>query len=238
MLKIFLEIVLTIGFIFLILVFYVYHGFGYNPHVIRSGSKNNKKIALTFDDGPDPNYTPGILDILKKENIKATFFIVGKKIEAYPELTERIVKEGHDFGSHTFNHKNLILAKATTVLNELSKTDWAIWKKTGKRPLYFRPPFGLYNPRVNRVASGFGYKIILWTLSSEDWRGLSVKKIAKRIISKVRPGNIILFHDSTFYNLYNKKNKDYNIIEAMSEIIKKLKDQGFKLVTISELLKD
>lgn len=223
--------------ILLALNFYVYYGFRKQPEIIRRGPKDKNRIAITFDDGPEAKYTEKILDVLKEEKVKATFFVVGKQCFRYPQTVQRIVNEGHQIGNHTFGHANLVVKSSKKIDESLRKTNRAIIQFTGEYPLVFRPPRGLYNQKVLRIAARMGQKMILWTISSQDWRGAKPKHISKKISKKIKPGDIILFHDGGSV-VYNKGKDRENTVEALRPIIRMIKSKNLKLVTIDELLED
>jgi len=218
------------------LVFYVYRGFTPQGRlIIRHGPRDSKKVSLTFDDGPDPLYTPRILDILKASGVKASFFLVAANVKKYPHLALRIAQEGHDLGNHSYNHSNLLVTRNATLEKNLIKANKIIMQVTGLHPNFFRPPRGLYNQKMLEVASKLGMETVLWSLSSLDWRGLKPKKIVELIAKKIQGGDIILFHDSG--NLfYQKKINHENTVEALPLVISELKKQGWEIVPLSELL--
>jgi peptidoglycan/xylan/chitin deacetylase (PgdA/CDA1 family) len=226
------------GFFFIFLAgfisYFEYHGIGPQEGIIRRGP-DLKVVALTFDDGPSPKYTPKVLDILKKEGVKATFFLVGKHVEKYPVLAKRIVEEGHEIGNHTYSHRDLVPATKRVVINEVKKAERVIENACGVRPLYFRPPRGIYSNAVRKLILDLDYTILLWSLSSLDWSGASPKLILNRVKKYVRRGSIILFHDSGALIKPEGGSRE-NMVKALPEVIKYLKSEGYKLVTISELI--
>lgn len=159
------------------------------------GPKNGEKVvALTFDDGPDDYYTLQILDILKREKIKATFFVVGQMAARHPSVLKKIDQEGHIIGNHTWDHQQLPKLSENQVKNEVLQPANLIFHYLGKRPLLFRPPYGALNSAVTRQIAGFHYKIIQWSIDTRDWAGPSVNKIVRTVMHQVRPGSIILQH--------------------------------------------
>jgi peptidoglycan/xylan/chitin deacetylase (PgdA/CDA1 family) len=188
------------------------------------------EIALTFDDGPNPVTTEKILDTLKKNHIKATFFCIGKNIEKFPEIFQRIVNEGHIVGNHTMNHVNfLAFLSAGKVFREISETNNLIKKYTGKEPVLFRPPIGILNPIIIKIANTMNIKIIGWSLRSLD-TVKSENEVLKRL-SRVKAGDIILLHD-------NRPNTPEILEEFLRLIVDKdLKCVGFENVIISKKLK-
>ena len=198
------------------------------------GDINQKKIALTFDDGPNQPYTSQILDILKTYNIKATFFLIGKNVEAYPEVVKRMVKEGHSIGNHTYSHPELVLKLKSQIERQIKKAEEIIFKVTGIRPYLFRPPYGLDNPWVFVEAEKMGYLIIKWSVSGGNGgKEISYDKILNKVLSKVENGSIILLHDG---NRLIKEADRSQLVRALPLIIEILENKGYQFVTIPELL--
>lgn len=195
--------------------------------------KNNnlKKIFLTFDDGPCEPYTAQILDILKENNIKASFFVCGRTAEYYPHLTRRIVEEGHCLGNHTYSH-SLILTLSGCLKREIEKTDKIIQKITGIKTCFFRPPWGFTTPWLKSYLKKNHYQLVLWDVNSYDWLGLPYSFAQKRILKKTKNNSILLFHDGREAKLrYN----DCQAVLLLPLIVKKLKKQGFLFGKIDEL---
>lgn len=201
----------------------------YDGDVFFSCYKNeSKKIALTFDDGPHPRYTPEILKILDEYGIKATFFVVGQNVSYYPDLVKAEVDAGHEVGNHTFSHANLRKKRYEEVCGEINQTERLIYENTDFRSRLLRPPEGVYSQAVCDAAADFDYTIVLWSIDTKDWAHNPAKKIAEQILSDVRSGDIILFHD------YIARNSPTE--EALRLIIPELLERGYKFVTVSELL--
>ncbi|MEM0231112.1 MAG: polysaccharide deacetylase family protein [Candidatus Woesearchaeota archaeon] len=203
----------------------------FNPH-----AKNN--IALTFDDGPTPSFTPEILDILKEHEAKATFFLTGKNVQRYPDICRRIVREGHELGNHTYSHFALTSVIPLTIRREIELCELAILKATGRRTKYFRPPYGLYNRFVKKAVLESNYKMVMWSLRTYDSSyGLMRKKMIEGLVlRKIKPGDIILMHDSKSYIKNIMDNKA--TLKALPEILEYIQMMGLKPVTISELFQN
>ncbi|MBX9809507.1 polysaccharide deacetylase family protein [Candidatus Gracilibacteria bacterium] len=182
---------------------------------------SRKLIALTFDDGPSPKYTNYLLEILKSENVKATFFVLGSTASAYPEIIKREKKEGHEIGSHGFSHSAFTKLSTTDMNEELYKTDQAIYNAIGEYPTLFRPPYGATSTGVMETIQ---MPAILWSIDSRDWKTHSKIRNIHSVDHAV-DGDIIIMHD------IHKES-----VESIPDIIKNLKSRGFEFVTISELL--
>jgi peptidoglycan/xylan/chitin deacetylase (PgdA/CDA1 family) len=204
----------------------------YPNTVVLRGSLNENKVALTFDDGPDPRFTPQILDILSEYGVPATFFQMGIRAKAYPDLVKRIAKEGHVIGNHTYTHPNLVEEGDIAVLEEeVKKTEETINNIVGYRPKLFRAPYGfLYNELVEKLKD-MDYSVVAWSADSLDWQQEEPEVITYNVLSNTQPGAIILMHDGA-----SKEGDRTNTIKALREIIPALKDQGIEFVTVPELL--
>ena len=195
----------------------------------------NKLVALTFDDGPSPVWTTKILDELKKAHIKATFFMLGEHVAKYPDIARRVVAEGHEVGNHTYDHHILLYYTLDNLLKEINETQKVIKDKTGVKTKYFRPPKAWLTAEEKKEIEGMGYKIILWSLNSKDWVTFDDKYIVKYILKNVRPGDIILFHDSGGVFTAEGGNRE-ETVKTIPSLVEKLREKGFKFVTITELL--
>lgn len=197
--------------------------------VYTEHNNSQNRIALTFDDGPHSEYTEMILDILKEYGVRATFFVIGENAEQYPELVLREIEEGHEVGNHTFYHKSMQKATATSLLDELTKVEETLTTICDYYDLKaFRPPEGVCNNCIIKTAKEKEYNIILWTIDTEDWRHKSQKSIVDTIMKNVKAGSIILCHDYI--------SGESNTVEAIRYVIPKLLDMGYEFVTASELI--
>ncbi|QIK84694.1 polysaccharide deacetylase family protein [Sanguibacter sp. HDW7] len=182
-----------------------------------------KCIALTFDDGPGP-YTARLLDELRRAKAPATFFALGQRVETYPKVARRIVAEGHDLASHTWDHRDLTTLSATDVRLQLTRTADAIEKATGRRPTLVRPPYGATNDTVRAAAKKAGEAVILWNIDTLDWKTRSTPSTVKAATAAKR-GSIVLMHDI-----------HSSTVDAVPQIIKGLRAKGYTLVTVTDLL--
>lgn len=155
-------------------------------------------ISITFDDGPNLEFTPKVLSLLKKHNAKATFFLIGKNAEKHPEIVRQILEEGHTIGNHSYSHsKNFGFFSSEKVIAELNKTNSVLKEIIGKELKLFRPPFGVTNPNIKNGLKNTGHYSIGWSKRSFDTTNISEEKIIKRITSNLKKGDIILLHDSS-----------------------------------------
>ncbi len=205
----------------------------YNPQndVLRYYvPKNDEKIiALTFDDGPHPTYTERVLQVLADHDAKATFFEVGMNAEYYPAVTKEILAQGHEIGNHTYSHPDLSKLSQSEIEKEIQKQSKVIEEITGAPPLYFRPPCGSCRDKIIQSAEQHSLTVILWSIDTRDWAGNDAAHIAEDVINSARPGDIILFHD---YPVHASQ----QTVEALERILPALTAEGFRFVTISELL--
>ena len=199
--------------------------------IVSKGSKYDKVISLSFDDGPHPKYTNEILDILKEYNIKATFFVLGLHAEKYPDVIKRIVEEGHEIGNHSYSHLDMKKSTKKLIKSELERTQNIVYSITNKKPNVFRPPYGNYNEDVIDVANMTNLYVILWTYyqDSKDWSNPGVEVIVNTTLSNIQNGDIILFHDYIY-------KKESHTVDALKVIIPDLINEGFSFATISELI--
>lgn len=182
-----------------------------------------KLVALTFDDGPSPNTTPRLLDILQEKDVPATFFSLGNMARTNPDIIKRAKKEGHEIGSHTLSHQNLIRIPATVVQADINEAKDIIKSITGKLPEYTRPPYGNIN---DIVRAAVGTPMILWSVDTEDWKTKTTESIVSIAMSEVHDGAIILMHD-----IYPTS------VDAVPTLVDTLREEGYEFATISEITK-
>lgn len=182
-------------------------------------------IALTFDDGPHHANTREILDILRRENAKGTFFVLGSRAETYPDIVARMAAEGHDVGNHTWEHRGLAKSGSAEALQSLRRTNELISGITGKPCMIVRPPYGQTNQRVRSLIHGQGWHEIMWDSDSRDWENKNPDRILYRVMRSVSPGSIVLFHDI-----------HPGAAQMLPTLIKAFKNNGYRFITISELI--
>ena len=190
----------------------------------ESTDKDSKKIALTFDDGPDGTYTELLLDGLQKRSVKATFFVMGKKAEEFPELVQRMSEEGHLIGNHTYSHMQLSKQKTEEFKAELQKTSEIIEGITGEQPIFVRPPFGTWDRKFENELNMFP---VLWTIDPLDWCSDDTACIVRNVVSRAEENDIILMHDQ-----YKSS------VTAALQIVDELQALGYEFVTVEEILFD
>lgn len=198
--------------------------------IYRKGP-HTMKVALTFDDGPDPVYTPQVLDVLKKYNVKATFFLVGQRVEKNPAVVKRIYEEGHTIASHSWEHNNLNTLTKNELEKDMSDTDNSIRKIINKRPELMRPPYGAANSSTLEQLNNMGYKVIHWSIDSLDWKAKSKEEVLARTLPDIHEGAILLFHSAG-----GKGQSLMPTINALPTIIETLQDKGIEMVTVDDLL--
>ncbi|KYZ76313.1 polysaccharide deacetylase [Anaerosporomusa subterranea] len=205
----------------------------YGP-VFSEAATQERVVALTFDDGPYPPYTQQTLAVLKENGVPATFFLVGKNAEKHPELVAQIVAEGHQIGNHTYSHTDLLKLDRAQVAAEVDKTQQILATITGHAPEVVRPPHGFRDAVIMDVMAERNLTVVEWSVMCRDWVNPGVEAIASRAVSKVKSGSIILLHDGDGVAANASRAQT---IEATRRIIHELKSQGYRFVTVNEILK-
>lgn len=190
------------------------------------GLSNRPYVAMTYDDGPHPKNTPRLLDMLRARNIKATFYVIGRNVDRYPQIARRIVAEGHEIGNHTYTHPKLTSLGDAQVRQEMQRTQDAIARATGVRPRTMRPPYGALTTRQRQlVFDQFNYPTIMWSVDPEDWRRPGVAVVRSRLVNRAHNGAILLAHDL-----------HAPTVDAMPGTFDGLLRKGYQFVTVSQLL--
>lgn len=192
-----------------------------NGDTVSETPFEKKKIALTFDDGPSSTCTKRLLEGLKKRNVKATFFVLGEKVEENPELVREIVGDGHLIGNHTYSHTELNKLSEKKAKEELTRASNAIFKETGRYPEYMRPPYG---ECTKKLEDSVDMILVRWSIDPRDWEIQNTDKIVRKVVTQAGENDIILLHDC-----YDTS------VDAALEIVDILKDEGFEFVTVDEL---
>ena len=199
--------------------------------------RKGKKLALTYDDGPNDPYTLHLLDVLAKHDVRATFFLIGKFVQQRPEIVARIVAEGHVIGNHTMTHPRLPLLSADAVRKELNDCaeslapEGFVLDRTTK---IFRPPFGLRRPATLRVARELGYTPVMWTVTCWDWKKTTADRVERHAQRQITGGDVILMHDGGFEQM--GADRAHSVI-ATDRLVGEYKDKGFEFVTVPEMMK-
>lgn len=211
--------------LFLGLTIYGVFQIRFNYFVDSINKGKGSSVYLSFDDGPDPEITPKILEILESENIKAAFFVIGNKVELYPGIVKELHEKGHLIANHTYSHSNKIaMLSKEKLMNDINKCSAAIEKAIGKPSLYFRPPYGITTPRYRSVLNQLKLTSFGWTLRSFDTLMKSKEQLINRVARLISPGSIILLHDNRKVTL-----------EALPGIISHCKKNGIKIASFAEL---
>ena len=183
-----------------------------------------KRIALTFDDGPHPIYTPQMLELLKEEQVPATFFLLGENVELYGDVVKEIAKEGHLIGNHTYHHVQITSLSLEEACKEIQETSDLIEELTGTGTEYVRPPFGTWNEeleeRLNLIP-------VMWSIDTKDWTTQNVDWIVRETVKHAEDHDIILMHDSY-----------QSTVDAVKRVIEQLEAEGFEFVTVDEIIMD
>lgn len=193
-------------------------------HGEQSQKQEKGKIALTFDDGPYPNYTRQLLEGLKARNVKATFFILGASAEKYPDVIETMYADGHLIGNHTYHHVELTAVGREEFKEEILSTNQLLYQLNGEYPQFIRPPFGAWEKGLE---TELGMIPVLWTVDPLDWCTENSSAVVERVVTKVKENDIILMHDC-----YKSS------VTAALEIVDILKEEGYEFVTVDEILLD
>ena len=190
-------------------------------------ARDDRVCSLTVDATWGDDKTMALLDLFDRHGLKVTFFLAGQWIKSYPDKVREIASRGHELGNHSWTHPHMSALSRDKIRDELERTQQAIADLVGKRPAVFRPPFGDYSNTVITVAQECGLRTIQWSVDSLDWKDLSAAQIRERVMKRVRPGAIVLFH-----------NAGKNSVEALDWIIRDLKTEGYVMLPVSGLLLD
>lgn len=184
------------------------------------------EVSITFDDGPDPENTPKILELLREHDIKAVFFCTGKAAAQYPGIIRQMLSEGHEIGNHTYTHSNFFdFYTVSKMADEISDTEKVIAKISGKKPDYFRPPYGVTNPALARALSFFNYIVVGWTFRTYDLKKDGIDGVIRRLEKNLRKGSILVFHD------HNR-----NIHEILLASIGFIRNMGYDIVPLKKMI--
>lgn len=196
------------------------------PGILWHGNREKRTVYLTFDDGPDPQFTPQILDILARYSVPAVFFLVGQKADRFPQLARRIAEEGHTPGNHSFSHEKMILRDKDWIRNQLLSTQRSIEKAAGITARFFRPPYGWFDKRLLKIATELKLETVIWDLLPYDTVADEAPHITERILKYVRGGSIIDLHDGHA--------RSSVIVAALPGLIAALRDRGMQFASLDE----
>ena len=196
-----------------------------SPGAIKHGPRTGNRVALTFDDGPHPESTETILAELARRKITATFFLIGERVAAHPELARRIVAGGHEIGNHTYRHAKLTELPASRVEDEIRKTQDVCRNLLGFTPTWFRPPYGLMHRPQIEMAAAQGLQVALWDVDSRDWSQPAAAEIERAVLEGAQAGSIILCHD-----------RPGNLVSRLGAILDHLQTRGLSFVHLSHLM--
>jgi peptidoglycan-N-acetylglucosamine deacetylase len=208
----------------------------YNDAVV-SVPLDEKLVALTYDDGPNPPHTQAMLELLALHGVKATFFLKGRNVEAFPESVLAVAQAGHEIGNHSYSHRPMLSLSKSAMREELVRAGDAIEQVLGQRPVLFRPPYGLQGPGLKMALEDLGMPSILMSDHGLDWEETDPELIASRVLESIGPGAIILLHDG--HGDVDEPTAQQNrapSVAATGMIIEELKTRGYRFVTISELM--
>ncbi|MCD9023984.1 polysaccharide deacetylase family protein [Cohnella sp. NL03-T5] len=204
----------------------------YEGVFVLSASRSTRKVALTFDDVPDPRFTPKVLDVLRRKKVPATFFVVGTRSAKYPDIVRRIHREGHNVGNHSYNHPDFSKLPLSKVQEQIGRAEKVIEGIIGFKPRLVRPPYGEILPRQLEWAKKRGYTVVNWDVDSSDWRQLSADRVFRNVIRTVKPGSIVLMHAGG-----GKGQSLSGTVRALPRIIDWLREHDYEPVTLTELLR-
>jgi len=220
------------GFIVVSLVAPFKPGWGLFGPVISHGPRSIHKVSLTFDDGPDPVTTPKLLDLLDKTGTSACFFVTGENAERNPDLIHEILEHGHEIGNHSDSHDPFLMLRGSRVLAREIDLCQQTLEGLGVRPLCFRPPIGIMNPKLWPLLESRGLKCVVFSLRGADMGNRRVRNLATKILSKAGPGDVVLLHDRT----PAPPNTVDEWLDEVAKVVKGLRQQGLEPVSMSELL--
>jgi peptidoglycan/xylan/chitin deacetylase (PgdA/CDA1 family) len=209
------------------------HVWAGSPAVVTSGDSSKRAVALTFDDGPSPLYTPRVLALLRHYKARGTFFVLGRKVEENPGLIKNMLAAGHEVGNHTYSHPHLPRIDHLARTREMERTR-VLLDLLGcpRHDRIMRPPYSEYDQRLVSYLEHTDRDMILWNVDSGDWRGLATPAIVRNVLGQVKNGAIIIFHDSD----ENDRADRTPTVEALKIILPALEKAGYRMVTVSELL--
>jgi Predicted xylanase/chitin deacetylase len=204
----------------------------YGPTFVR-GIRGSKQIALTYDDGPNDPHTLHLLDVLAKNNVRATFFVIGRFVKERPDIARAVAKDGHVIGNHTFNHPLLIFKSAAETRSQLLDCHKELQDAIGEHSNLFRPPFGGRRPATLRVARELGLQTVMWNVTGYDWNAPPAAVIEKKVARQMHGGDVILLHDGGDKLMGTDRSQT---VIATDNMIRRYRDEGCEFVTVEEMM--
>ena len=192
-----------------------------------------QQLALTYDDGPNDSSTLPLLEVLAKYGVKATFFLIGRHVRSRPAIARKIAEAGHAIGNHTYSHPNLIFASLKKLRRELEICERVLTETIGEHARLFRPPFGAKRPAILRTVHSMGFKPIKWSVTCYDWKPTTADRVEQHAVRQIRGGDLILMHDGDHSQMGADRS---HTVEATERLIRRYHDQGYKFVTIPEMM--
>ncbi len=197
----------------------------------RRGSRSGRRLALTFDDGPDPDFTPRVLDLLGREGVRGTFFLVGERAARAPGVVRAIAAAGHEIGNHTWSHTNLWTCGPRRTESEIRRSHETLADLSGRVPALFRPPWGAVNAAMFPALRRVGARCVFWSIQPEGLRPIDARTQAARVVRRAHPGAIVDLHDAE-----GTPRAPERLLEALPPMLAGLRERGFRFSTVSELL--
>ena len=195
--------------------------------------RGSKKVALTYDDGPNDPYTLQLLEVLARYDVKATFFMIGDFVRQRPAIAREVLKAGHSIGNHTFSHPLLIFQSASQIRLQLAGCQRAIEDALGVSPALFRPPFGGRRPEVFRIARELKLQPVMWNVTGYDWNAKSADEVERKVLRQMRGGDVILLHDGGHLAMGTDRSHTVTVTDRM---LKKFQQQGCNFLTVPQMM--
>jgi peptidoglycan-N-acetylglucosamine deacetylase len=194
----------------------------------------SRRLALTYDDGPNDPHTLRLMEVLARHEVRATFFLIGRYVKQRPDIARELLKLGHILGNHTFSHPNLIFCSGRQTRAELEQCQQALNDAVGEQARLFRPPFGGRRPGTLRIARSLGLEPIMWNVTGYDWRGKPAEYVEPKVQGQLRGGNVILLHDGSHAAFGADRSQT---VIATDHLIAHCKSEGYEFVTVPEMMK-
>lgn len=198
-----------------------------------AGLRGSKRLALTYDDGPNDPHTQRLLEVLARHDVRATFFLIGRYVNRRPDIARELVRAGHVVGNHTWSHPNLILASALQTRLQLQDCEQALTDAVGEHSRLFRPPFGGRRPSTLRIARALGLDPVMWNVTGWDWKGKPAEYAERKVSQQIRGGDVILLHDGDHETFGADRSQT---VIATDRLIARYKAEGYVFVTVPEMM--